>query len=43
MCGWSSSRMLDRYPHIIRDAHICPLQPMADAISPSLGVIAEGR
>jgi len=33
MCGWSTSRMLDRYAHIIRDAHMSPLQPMADAIS----------
>ena len=33
MCGWSSSRMLDRYAHIIRDAHMSPLQPMPDAIA----------
>ncbi len=32
MMGHSTSRMQDRYSHVIGDAHLRPLQPMSDAI-----------
>jgi integrase len=42
MMGHSTTRMQDRYSHVIADAHMSPLLPMADAISQARQALERG-